>query len=399
MTVAEALHPDILILGGGIAGAALACSLRNRGQSIVMVEAVDDQFDTARGDHLQPHTVEILDQWGTLPALFGAGAEKRLGSKYFTTDGDLILDVPLDDLPVPYPYYLYLSHELLGQALIDVAAENPNFQLIKPAMAKEFDIGPRGIEALHLRGPEGRQTIRPKLTIAADGRGSRARTALGLQVQKFSYEDPLVIMFAPRTESDPRNEVNTYLGPGVSVSRIPRIKEHWKVGFNITKEDVSFWRKSSADQRAEILARKTPCMAGLETELAGFYPVQMVHCEKWAVGTTLLLGDAAHALHPARGQGMSVAIKSVRALLTHLPEPKDFADASKLAAALATYEAQNRPAMEAVLAENHQRALQSHDQQSDATNGLAEKLAAVQSDPDKLLAYRMQSAGYGLADA
>ena len=394
----KTLHPDILILGAGIAGAALACSLRDRGQSIVMVEAAAQQFDTARGDHLQPHTVEILDNWGALPALFKAGAEKRLGSKYLTTAGDLILDVPLDDLPVPHPYYLYLAHELFGQALLDVAAENPNFQLIKPATAKNFDIGPNGIERLTLDQPDGSIVIEPKMTVVADGRGSRARTALGLDVQKFVYDDPLVVMFAPRTEDDPRNEVNTYLGPGVSVSRIPRINNHWKVGFNIKKDDVPFWRKSSMEQRAEILASKSPCMAGLETELAGFYPVQMIHCEKWTVGTTVLLGDAAHALHPARGQGMSVAIRSVRDLLTFLPDPGDFA-AEKIATSVAAYEAAVRPGMEAVLAENHQRALQSHDQQSDPSNGLAKKLAGIQADADRHYAYRMQSAGYGLADA
>jgi 2-polyprenyl-6-methoxyphenol hydroxylase-like FAD-dependent oxidoreductase len=57
---------DVLIVGGGIAGAALACALSDTGLSILLIDRSDRPLDTARGDHLQPRTLEILREWGIL---------------------------------------------------------------------------------------------------------------------------------------------------------------------------------------------------------------------------------------------------------------------------------------------------------------------------------------------
>ena len=53
----KVLTPDILIAGAGIAGAAIGAGLRNRGYSVVQVEASNQPLDTARGDHLGPRVV------------------------------------------------------------------------------------------------------------------------------------------------------------------------------------------------------------------------------------------------------------------------------------------------------------------------------------------------------
>ena len=72
----------ILVIGGGIAGPALAAAVADAGYRTILIERSADPLDTARGDHLQPFTCEALQRWGVLDAMFERGAERRLGSRW-----------------------------------------------------------------------------------------------------------------------------------------------------------------------------------------------------------------------------------------------------------------------------------------------------------------------------
>ena len=126
---------DVAIVGGGIAGPAMAAALASTGWRVLLVERSADPIDTARGDHLQPQTCEWLQEWGVLDELFARGAEKRLGACYLTPAGDTVLPVPCDQLDIAHPYFVYLNHELICEALLAVAARNPGFVLRRPAAA------------------------------------------------------------------------------------------------------------------------------------------------------------------------------------------------------------------------------------------------------------------------
>ena len=71
------IKTDVLIIGGGVAGSAMASSLTNKGYRVVLLEKSEKPQDTARGDHIQPYVCEILNQWGVLDDFFAAGAKKE----------------------------------------------------------------------------------------------------------------------------------------------------------------------------------------------------------------------------------------------------------------------------------------------------------------------------------
>ena len=138
---AQTLTPDILIAGAGIAGATIAAGLRRRGYSVVQVEASNQPLDTARGDHLGPRVVETLADWNLLDAFFSAGAEKRLGAKWVTPDGEIIFHSAMDDLPLPHPYYIVLNHDLIATTPLEVARSDPDYEytLLQPVAAKNYE--------------------------------------------------------------------------------------------------------------------------------------------------------------------------------------------------------------------------------------------------------------------
>ncbi|MCB2107319.1 MAG: FAD-dependent monooxygenase [Rhodobacteraceae bacterium] len=401
------LSCDILIAGAGIAGSALACALRDRGYSVVQVEMSDRPLDTARGDHFQCVVADILDRWGALPAFWAAGAEKRHAALYVTETGAPLLDVDYSTLPIPHPYYIYLHHELLGETFLKLAAENPNYVLFRPARAREYDVGPEGVRSLTINlsqdapAPEGfapgdTVTIVPRLAVGADGRTSRAREALGFTYDEHEYDNPIVALFGPRlpSDDDPRNTLTSFLGPNGSISRIPRAFGGWKVGTTIRKADIAFWKTATLKMRKAAVAKLAPELEALDLEVGGFYPVKLLNTHKWVRGNAVLVGDACHAMHPARGQGMNVAIRCLDKLVNLLPDPKEIADPETVAKRLRAYESGVKPAIDKVLADNHARgqAYDSHDPAVVAES--IEMFKAIQQDPERLRTYRMGSAGY-----
>jgi 2-polyprenyl-6-methoxyphenol hydroxylase-like FAD-dependent oxidoreductase len=396
---------DILIAGAGIAGSALACAVRERGYSVVQVELSPEPLDTARGDHFQCVVLEILEQWGALQAFWDAGAEKRPSALYVSDTNELLLDVDYSKLPVPHPYYAYLHHELIGDTFLKLAAKNPNYTLFRPARAREFEIGPEGIRSLTLKLPDDRaapdgfhpgQTvvIKPRMVVGADGRGSRVREALSFAVTEYDYENPLVVLFAPRTDSDRTNTVISYMGAHGTISRIPRAFGGWKIGMPIRKSEIAFWKTATPKMRKTAIITRAPQLEDLEAELAGFYPVKMLNSHAWVRGNTVLVGDACHAMHPARGQGMNVSIRCIAKLINLLPDVGEMVDADIVMRRLRAYESGVKPAIDKILADNHERgeAMDAFDPAVIAKTAAA--LKVINADAELLRRYRMQSAGY-----
>lgn len=401
----ETVSCDILISGAGIAGSALACALRGRGYSVVQVELSDRPLDTARGDHLQCVVLDILEQWGALQAFWDAGAEKRHGAVYYTDTGELILNAMHTGLPVPHPYYLYLHHELIGDTFLKLAAENPRYTLFRPARAREFEVGPEGIRSLTLRlsedhaVPDGFQPgqtviIKSRMVVGADGRGSRVRDVMGFDATVHEYDNPLVVLFGPRADHDPRNLVTTYMGPQGSIAQIPRAFGAWKIGLPIRKNDIAFWKTATPKMRKAAMVARAPQLEGIDADVGGFYPVKLLNTSQWARGNTVLVGDACHAMHPARGQGMNVSIRCLAKLVNLLPDAQDMDQADLVVRRLKAYETAVKPAIDKVLADNHARGEEMDSLDPAVIARSAAALRMINDDPELLRRYRLQSAGY-----
>src|SRR5712691_8676149 len=68
------MDADVIVVGGAVAGAALANALGSRGARTLLLEKVSREIHSTRGDNLHPPTLRILDQWGVLAGLHADGA-------------------------------------------------------------------------------------------------------------------------------------------------------------------------------------------------------------------------------------------------------------------------------------------------------------------------------------
>ena len=108
----------------------------------------------------------------------------------------------------------------------------------------------------------------------------------------------------------------------------------------------------------------------------------------------MLIGDACHALHPARSQGMNITIRCIDELVRQLPIDGESLERCELPAALARFETAVRPGVERELASNHRAGQEMDNPERRSFEPLIEKLQQLQSSKEKLLAYAYGAAGY-----
>lgn len=393
--MSASLDTDILIVGGGIAGGAFACALRGRGYRVVVVESRSGPLDTARGDHIQCATVEQLAGWGLHDILLARGAEKRLGADFYTHDGEQILQNRYEELPIPYPYYLIYHHDLLGELLLELAAADPQTTVLRPQAARNFRLEEGEIRGVDLTLADGSAlAVHAHVVVGADGAGSPVRAALGIGSETYAYEHPLVILFAPAPEANPRKHVKAFMGPPGMAFVIPRLGDRVKVGLPVGKDEIRFWKQASAEELRARIAERAPALDIPGAELAGFYPVRLGHAERWVAGTTVLLGDACHAIHPILGQGLNLGVRDAAVLADSLPPPDLIADRPRTRAALAAYEAARKPPTDTLLARNHAFAQLVDAFTPEATAQFVGAIRGVAADPAAAARFVRDTTGY-----
>ena len=249
-----------------------------------------------------------------------------------------------------------------------------------------------GAHALTVERADRPVSVSARCIAIADGRSSRNRKALGIDAQVHNYENPLLTMFAERTFDDPRNDVHVFLMPAGIVSVIPRTGGQWKIGFPVARKALGRWSDASPAERGRRLTELVPRLAGIEPHAASVYPVAMVNAETWVDGNCVLLGDACHALHPGRSQGMNVALRSVACLASKLSDG-GFPGAD-IPALLRDFEAEIKPPIDARLDDNHARGLAMDRMNAESTERMHQAMAALAASPEKRRAYCMDAAGY-----
>ena len=403
--VTEVIDADIAIVGGGVAGSALAAALRDSDYKIVVIDKRTAPLDSSRGDNFTPANAEIFAKWGILDEFIKRGATKRVGAEFRTSAGEVLLTSSYSEIDIPEPYFLVYHHDLMAETFQEIASTNPNYHLLQPYSVKGFEIDAGSIKSITATSNEGKQIkVRAPLVVASDGSASIVRTALGFPTFEHPYQHNLVSIFAPYPkELIPQNYFYRYSDPSGHVIIQHRNNGTAKIIMAVGSEGMPWWKSATPEERAEFLARRAPILEGIETEMAGFYPARMIHALQYVSGNTVLIGDAAHTIHPARGQGLNMGISALPNLLAKLPSVAELKDPQKVREALLAFEAIQKPLYERSIARNHVAAMDMEaaagENHEFVIKRQDEALRKVASTPAIRRRYLHESTGYPLAGA
>jgi 2-polyprenyl-6-methoxyphenol hydroxylase-like FAD-dependent oxidoreductase len=178
------------------------------------------------------------------------------------------------------------------------------------------------VTGIRYLGPDGSGELLAELTVACDGRTSTLRQAAGLATREF--EVPFdVAWFRLEPVAPISYQLTPRFGPGQALILIPR-EGYYQAGALLPKGGAEALHASSLDafkQRiAELVPEATPASITSWDQVKTL-DVRLNRLERWHRPGLLCIGDAAHAMSPAGGVGINLAIADAVATARILAEP------------------------------------------------------------------------------
>ena len=309
---------DIAIVGGGLAGASLAIALAPLGHDVKVIEAVAYQADSQpsyddRTLALSHSTCRILAAIGVWDTLAGqATAIRRILISELDRPGRLVLD-PAELGLTEFGHVV--EARSFGAAASDQLQRLENVEVIAPAKVVGVETG-EDAARLTLEGADGELRLAARLVVAADGANSFIREHLQVPTERHDYGQTAVnCNFTPGVAHEGRAfERLTPTGPfAVLPHTRGRCGLVWTVAAGQVREIMEL------DDEA-FLARARERFGNDELgdwSRAGrrsTYPLRLARAREDVRQRLVILGNAAHAIHPIGAQGFNLALRDAATL-------------------------------------------------------------------------------------
>lgn len=310
-----------VVVGGGPAGMMLGLILARCGVEVTVLEKHADFLRDFRGDTVHPSTLTLLDELGLFEQ-FDAIPHSRLERLELPVGGTLVTPVDFTRLRVPHPYVAMAPQWDFLNLLADAGATEPHFRLrMKTEVTGLLRDGDR-IVGVTYRGPDGDGELRADLTVACDGRASMLRAAAGLVPHDYPVPFDVWWFRLPRDTAGDYSLLPRTM-PGRAIIMIPRV-DYFQIAYLIPKGADPALRARGLDAlRRELAVLAPDCDASAigDWDDVKLLNVQLNRLPRWYRDGLLCIGDAAHAMSPAGGVGVNLAIQDAVAAARLLWRP------------------------------------------------------------------------------
>lgn len=317
---------DVLIIGGGLAGASMACALAPLPLRIGVIEAVPPRAEAQpsyddRAIALAYGSARIFSALGVWEAL--AARVTPIHHIHISERGRFgVTRIDREQQQVPALGYVAESR-ILGQALLGGLGRFDNVAWICPARVAALQCETDVAEVML----DGGASLRARLVIAADGGESATRELLDMATRRWDYGQSAII--ANVTPTLPHGNVAyerfTDTGPVAMLPHSPAEAQDPKrcnVVWTVRREDEQ--RVMALDDAAFLAQLQQRfgqrlgrlCRVGRRHA----YPLALVRARDPVRARLALIGNAAHTLHPIAGQGFNLGLRDVAALAQVLAE-------------------------------------------------------------------------------
>jgi 2-octaprenyl-6-methoxyphenol hydroxylase len=330
---------DVVIVGGGLVGASLACALEGSGLSVAIIEAFplkassqpcyDDR--TVALSYGSRIIFESMGLWSLLEDRVEA-----IKTIHISDRGHFgVTRLYHDEEGVEALGYV-AENRVLGEVLYQRLADNKNAQLHCPAELVHLEQQPDCVK-VEIEEQGKARTIQAKLLVAADGVSSQVREMLQIGTSKQDYRQSAVItnVTPGRPHQNVAYERFTDSGP---LAFLPMTGGRCSVVWTVRAEQAEQLAELDDAAFLERLQERFGFRLG-RLKKAGerqVYPLALVETTQVARGRVVVVGNAAHTLHPVAGQGFNLALRDI-ALLAEMMVSSDDVGAATM---LQSYEAQ-----------------------------------------------------------
>ena len=314
---------DVIILGGGLVGLALAAALDSSGLRSILIDPADpdlrkDAAFDGRTSAVSSSSLRMLQAIGVADHFPEPGNPIR---QIQVADGLRPGGLTFEAEPDEALGHMHENRHLRA-ALRARAEAGPLIELWWQSRAAAISRDEQGV---HVRLADGRE-IRAALLIVAEGRNSPTREAAGIRIARWQYDHAAIVSTLAHQlpHDDVAYEIFFPSGPFalLPMTDLPDGSHRSAIVWSVPRADGPGWMSLSDE---DFAAEAQAAMGGFlgEVRLAAprsTYPLGFHHAARITDQRLALIGDAAHALHPIAGQGVNVGFRDAAALAEVLVE-------------------------------------------------------------------------------
>ncbi len=324
--VADTQHFDIAIIGAGIAGTALAASLRGKGLSIALVEAQPlvppdlpagfdlQQFDP-RVSALTPRSRKLLQQLGAWEAI---AAYRQCPYRHMTVwdaDGTGQIEFDCAEADVAALGHIVENRSVVS-ALLALVSAAEDITLLSPVRLETCTR--LESSALHIE-LHGGASLEANLLVAADGALSRVREMMDFQTREWDYGHRAIVTTVQVEQAHGSTAWQRFLPTGpLALLPLPGGEgQHfcsivWSLQAHLVDDLLALDDAAFCAQLAQASERRLGAVLDCAPRFA--FPLRQRHAVDYVQSGVALVADAAHTIHPLAGQGINLGLQDVLVL-------------------------------------------------------------------------------------
>ena len=308
---------DILIVGGGMVGAALACACSGRGLSIGVVEARVPSRDWPVGEvdlrvsALSRASQRILQRLGVWDRMAGLGVGVYREMHVWDAVGRGEIHFDSADLGEPDLGHI-VENRVTQLALWERLERAEDVELLCPARVAELAL--QGASAQVTLEDE--RIIESDLLVGADGRDSRVRALAGIGTDGWLYDQHAIVAHVSTQKSHRQTAWQRFLPTG-PLAFLPLADGRCSIVWSVCADKVGELLALDDDAFSAAVTEAIDSRLGrveVDSPRAAF-PLRRQHARQYVRAHLALIGDAAHAVHPLAGQGVNLGFLDVAELV------------------------------------------------------------------------------------
>ena len=305
---------DIVIVGGGMVGASMACALKDSDYNVAVIEAY--AFNSDNQPSFDERTVALT--YSSKLIFNGIGAWSQLKTDAYpilnievtNADSSGFTTLGIEDINTPALGYVVPTRKI-GSSLHEILSSQKNLDLYCPATVESIT-NQENHTRITLSHEQNSVNLKAKLVIIADGGRSNLLDQLGIKTSLKTYPQCAVVGIISSDQPHKGKAYEHFTNDG-PLALLPVRRSDFALAWTLKKADAEHFKDCNETEFLDNLQSTFGRRAGTFTSVGqrNSYPLNLSLLDETVNKRTVVIGNAAHTVHPVAGQGFNLGLRDV----------------------------------------------------------------------------------------